>query len=247
MPRLLVIAVFVGAVLGACDATFQPPDPPSPPDTLAVHAVLHSGRSTQRALVSRPGPVDVGDEGDTIRHVQDASVQIGNRTLTVLPRDSTANYIGADLLGRGANYEAHSFDVASGEAYSLRVARKGTEVTGTARVPGSFAVTVDSMTVQWSRSSGAVEYELAVQRYEGDGEPDEIWYRTRTQKRTVPIDPSGLIDPFRPGPYVIRVIAADSNLARYRNDLVRRSGLEGGLGVFGAVMVRQDTVSLPAN
>lgn len=247
MVRLVAISVLIGMLLPGCDATVQPPPPPSPPDTLAVHAVLHSGRSTQRALVSRPLPVDGGDEGEDIQHVQDATVRIGGRGLPVLPPDSTANYTGTNLLGRGANYEADPFRVAPGDTYTLQVTREETEITGTTRAPGSFAVTVDSMTVRWTRSTGAAEYALRVRRYDEDG---DVQYRNvspiRTREQAVPLDTSQFSNPFQPGRHAITVIAADSNLARYRQDAIQQSGLEGGLGVFGAVTVLRDTVSLPA-
>jgi hypothetical protein len=247
MARLVAISVLVGMLLTGCDTTVQPPQPPSPPDTLAVHAVLHSARSAQRALVSQPLPVDVGDEEEDIQHVQDATVRIGGRLLSVLPPDSTANYTGANLLGRGANYETDSFNVVPENTYDLRMTRNDTKITGTARVPGSFAVTVDSMTVKWTQSSGAAEYALRARRYDDEG---RLQYQNRspirTRKQRVPLDTSSFSDPFQPGPHVVTVIAVDSNLARYREETVQQSGLEGGLGVFGAVTVVRDTVSLPA-
>ena len=247
MDRLVAISALFGMLLTGCDTTVQPPPPPSPPDTLAVHTVLHTGRSAQRALVSRPLPVDVGDEREDIQHVQDATVRIGGRLLHVLPPDSTANYNGADLLGRGANYKADSFDVASGETYDLQVTRNERAITGTVRVPGSFAVAVDSMTVQWTQSSGAAEYALQVRRYDEEGELQYLNVSPiRTRRQRVSLDTSQFSDPFQPGPHVLAVIAADSNLTRYRQDAVQQSGLEGGLGVFGAVTVVRDTVSLPA-
>jgi hypothetical protein len=76
--------------------------------------------------------------------------------------------------------------------------------------------------------------------------PDDGWSRTLIASDTTATITGSDDFPFEPGLHDIRVIAVDSSLARFREEGVKQAGLEGGLGVFGAVTVIRDTVSLPA-
>jgi len=245
MSRSVSSLVLVALLLAGCDTTVQPPIP-NPPDSLAVYSVVTAGDSSQYAVVARPRAADERP----LRYVQDATVEIAGRQLLVVPEDSISLGGFDPLTPPGesdANYVADSLSVQPGETVRLRVSTDTREMTGTVRVPGTFTGVVDSMTVRWRPSAGAQTYRVRVRRYDDIG--DVEWeYVTTTDDTTTTIseesDQYG--GSFQPGPHEVLVTAVDPNLAGYRDEGVRRSGVEGGFGFFGALTRIGGTVTLPA-
>lgn len=245
MKRYTVVpALLIFAIVG-CDTTVQP-SIPDPPEKLEVFSILKAGDSTQYALVSEPRPADE----ERMQYVQAASVSIAGERLPVIPEESLDPYGGGRFpLARpgkeDANYVTDSLFVKPGKRLRLRVVQGKREVTGTVRVPESFTGTADSMTVYWQPSAGAEQYTLRVRRYDDVG--DVEWEYVTTTPDTVATVPAETdYGAFRPGPHGVIVTAADSNLVQYTDPNVRRSGIEGGFGVFGAITRIQGTVVLPA-
>jgi len=244
---LLSVAVW-GGLLGGCDPTVQPVAPSPPADTPAVYIVLRSGVATQHALLARPWSVN--RNADSLQYISGATVQVGGRTFTEVRGDERVP-TGRNLWGPRANsnYVVRNWSINGGATYDLQVTWNGKTVTGTTRVPEDFSIMVDSLTVRWDESDGAAQYILKVQRFADDGESRYYTYQTRTPETRVRLDTAEITlgARFRPGPHEITVIAVDSNLARYHTgSAVRRSGLDDGIGFFGAETVVQDTVVLPA-
>lgn len=228
-----------------CDTTVQPPIP-NPPDSLAVYSVVTTGDSSQYAVVARPRAADERP----LRYVQNATVEIAGRRLLVVPEDSIS-FGGFDPLTppgeSDANYVADSLSVQPGETVRLRVSTDAREVTGTVQAPGAFTGVVDSMTVRWRPSAGAQTYRVRVRRYDDIGDVEwEYVTTTDDTTTTIPEETERYNSSFQPGPHEVLITAVDPNLAGYRDEGVRRSGVEGGFGFFGALTRIGGTVTLPA-
>ncbi len=238
------IPIALALLLAAgCDTAVQPPIP-EPPDSLAVYSAVRAWDSTQYAVVTTPRAADQRP----LQFVQDATVQIGGQTLTVIPEDSIQPGGYRPLTPPGqerANYRTDSLHVAPGETIDLRVTREEKTVMGTVQVPGAFRGSVDGMTVHWSPSAGAAAYRLRVRRYENG---DDQWqFLTTSRDTSVTIDRDGSYGTFQPGLHEVLITAVDSNLMAYRDKEISHSGVEGGFGFFGAITRVGGTVSLPAS
>lgn len=242
MRRYAILTALALLLAAGCDTAVQPPIP-DPPGELAVYSVVQAWDSTQYAVVTTPRAADQ----QPLQFVQDATVQIDEQALTVVPEDSI-QIGGYDPLTppgeRRANYRTDSLYVAPGETVELRATQEEKTVSGTAQVPGAFRGTVDSMTVHWEPSAGAAGYRVRVRRYE-DG--DTAWeFVTTTRNTAVVVDREGEYGEFQAGEHAVFIAAVDSNLMAYRERNVRRSGVEGGFGVFGAITRIAGTLPLPA-
>ncbi|MFB6271779.1 MAG: DUF4249 family protein, partial [Salinibacter sp.] len=241
MNRSILVPLLIALGLFGCDTTVQPPIP-APPEGLAVYSAVRAFDSTHYALVSRPRAADERP----IQYVQDATVRIGGQALSVVPEDSINRYGYRPLTPpgqRSANYVADSLPIRPGKTYRLRVTTEEHTVTGKVCVPGAFTGVVDSMTVRWHPSQGAQLYKVRVRRY---AEYDVAWeFVTTTRDTSATIVPEAVRynASFEPGPHEVIITAADSNLVRYRKATVRRAGIEGGFGFFGAITRIQGTVS----
>lgn len=131
------------------------------------------------------------------------------------------NWLLADsATGEGLGYPS----LEPGDTYALRVVTGDRTITGRATIPDTFSVRVidrkgDSLVV-WPKVDGAAGY--AVQSPQ-DGRILAT-FQTDTTYR------------LEPGQSYVQVWAVGPQAYHYAtNDTVRRAGIEGGLGVFGAV------------
>jgi hypothetical protein len=242
MRRFVLLLLLPVLLAAGCDTAVQPPLP-DPPDELAVYSVVQAWDSTQYAVVTTPRAADQRP----LQYVQDATVQIDQDSLTVVPQDSIFGGGYDPLTPPGevdANYRTESLYVAPGETVELQATQDGKDVTGTVQVPGTFRGSVDSMTVHWGPSAGAAAYRVRVRRYE---EGDTAWeFVTTTRDTSVVVDREGGYGTFQEGPHEVLITAADSNLMTYREQEVRRSGVNNGFGFFGAITRIGGSVTLPA-
>lgn len=135
------------------------------------------------------------------------------------------NYVLADSATESGLGRA---ELEPGTAYSLRVVTDQAEITGTVTMPDSFSITrAGSGEVRravWPDVEGAGGY--SVQTFFGE-EQD-----VRLQRDTAVSVPAG------PGSIFVR--ALDPQAFRYVSDPdARRAGIEGGLGVLGAIQVER--------
>lgn len=128
-----------------------------------------------------------------------------------LPDSSTAE-------GRGA--EAIQPD----HTYEILIETAGRTIQGSVRVPASFTASVvvrdGQRTAVWPQVAGAAGYQIRL--------PDDRLILQRDTSYVLPEEAFGGGD--------AEIRALDPNLWRYvTEDRIARSGIEGGLGVFGAI------------
>lgn len=245
MRRFVSPLILLVVALSGCDATVRPPSSTPLSDQLAVYSIVQAGDSTQYALVTRPRPAD---EWQT-QYVQGASVKIAGQSLSVVPEDTIGDLRQPPLplpMETNRNYVTDSLPIGAGETVRLRVTREEQTVTGTVEVPGAFQGAVDSMTVHWRPSAGAQEYTLRVRRYKNVGGVAWAYTTTTTDTMATIPDVRRYGEDFQQGPHDIIITAVDSNYVSYKDEEARRSGIEGGFGIFGAVTRIAGTVTLPA-
>lgn len=137
-----------------------------------------------------------------------------------LPRMQDANWLLADsATGEGLGYPS----VAPGYTYELVIESHGAAIRGTTTVPDTFSIAVATRNghrvAVWPTVDGAAGYAVNAV---GDGE--SLTFQTDTTYR------------LSPEATALEVKAVDPNAFRYATDEdARRAGIEGGLGVFGAV------------
>jgi hypothetical protein len=242
MPRYAIPIALALLLAAGCDTAVQPPIP-DPPDELAVYSTVEAWSSTQYAVVTKPRAADERQ----VRYVQDASVQIAGRRLSLVPEDSIGDLYLERPGEEYANYVTDSLKTMPGETYTLRVTRKEQEVTGTVQVPAAFQGTVDSMTVHWRPSAGAERYTLRVRRYNEDDAVEWEYITTTTDTMaTIRPEEAEYSTSFQEGSHEVIITAADPNYVAYQKQDARRAGIEGGFGFFGAVTRIAGTISLPA-
>ncbi len=148
----------------------------------------------------------------------------------------SGNYLLADsATSRGLGRR----DLKPGEKYRLHVDYAGETIDGITRIPDVPQLRViaasDGVRVVWSRVTGVPLYLVlgasVTPVYSSRGLPG-----LTSDTSAVPIVIDGL-------PSLVRVIALDSNYARYLADTtVTQSGLRGAYGVFGAMSVSEIVV-----
>lgn len=155
--------------------------------------------------------------------VGEARVEVGGARLI------EANYQMADSLSdEGLGYA----QVEPGRRYDLHVVTEGREIHGSALVPDSFELSVaveDGRRVAvWPNVDGAAGYSV----FPGDGFAELV------------TDTSFVLDPEDRG--TVTVWAADANVFEYlSNEELDRSGVEGALGVFGAITIARAPLPPP--
>jgi len=137
------------------------------------------------------------------------------------PEPAEGNYLMADsTTDRGLGREA----LEPGGRYRLRITAGDDQLTGTVTIPDTFSVTVrqregDPVAV-WPRVDGAAGYSVSGR----SGSPGSAVLQTDT---TAPLDPA--VDTFT-------VRALEPQSFRFLSDPnAERAGIEGGLGLFGAI------------
>lgn len=250
--RLLVVGL---AVLGAagCGEDVVQPDTGTPLVWLVLNATTATadGDTVQPAFLLRttsgPNPAYRGASRFELRRAvdgavhtfrarpRDGAVRFDRTTIVqlseanfVLPVTSSAGGPGVDSLRPGRRYRL----VVEGQGFSLR---------GEVAVPGRFEARVrrveEGIRVAWSPSEGAAAYHVHA---------PGTFVRTLEPVRDTTVElqdrsPSG--EPLPAGTEVV-VRALDPNLVAYMTQRsVDRAGVEGGLGVLGALTA--DTVEVP--
>lgn len=140
-------------------------------------------------------------------------------------RLSEGNYVLSDTAtDRGLGFE----ELEPGGTYDLRVETEGEVIRGRVTVPDTFSISLvergDDLLAVWPDVRGAAGFSVTAV---GDDLQEPV-FQTDTTFR------------IRPGTRSLTVRAADPHAFRYATDeSTRRSGVEGALGVFGAVQTAE--------
>lgn len=180
---------------------------------LRADSVVHRGaeRFEMRRL-SDGAPFDWGTERT------DVPLAFGSAA----PGLRTANWLLADS-STGAGLGRPSLE--PGQTYELVIETGGEEIRGQATIPDTFSVSVverdGGRTAVWPTVEGAAAYSVDAA---GAGEP----FHTLQRDTTFVLADSAT---------ALSVIAVGPNTHRFITDeTARRAGVEGGLGVFGAIL-----------
>lgn len=243
--RALTAVLLLAVAVPACSTEITFPENREPFLYLILNEVAPAGGPVQPALLLRQIRADSAAflEADRfeMRRMGDGATfdwrhehlfgfvpfeDIGSTNL------SEANYILADsATARGLG----RVDLEAGDTYEVRVAAGQAEITGTVTVPDAFSVAVvdrgEDRRAVWPTVEGAEGYSVSLVELDGRG--------TFLQRDTT----ISLSSDAR----VVTVRAMGPQAFRYLVDPdLRRSGIQGGLGVLGAIQVVRKEISAPS-
>lgn len=234
--RAALLAALVAAQLAgtACDTPPLVPEQPRPFVYLVLNQTVRSEvEPAQRALlltmVRADSVVYRGAERFEMRRLSDGALFAWRSART--PGPVNFGRSGAELwranwhLADSATSEGLGrADLEPGATYELVVETEGEVIRGRATIPDTFSVSVlqqgGERVAVWPSVDGAAGYSVdalgdSIRGYRF--QPDTTWILTASDT-------------------AVTVQAVGPNVARYRaDDDARRSGIEGGLGVFGAL------------
>lgn len=218
--RLSWILIFVG-----CDSSFEPPKH-TPPDDLAVNAVLVLGQYRQRILLTNVVHVD------TFRYdfISSAEVKIDSFSFFEWPEDSIRFRGNVQQWNEFYNYYLDGLPLDAGREYRLDIMAEDHSIQGTTRMPFDFDISNTGRRIFWTSAKAAL-YIVKI---------DDDEFITKDTSFTYQPD-----DDFIPGRHSVTVMACDENYAWYALQLTERSGISGAYGVFGSIVEKSLILDLP--
>jgi hypothetical protein len=214
------ILIFVG-----CDSTFEPPKH-TPPDDLAVNAVLVLGQYRQRILLTNVVHVD------TFRYdfISNADVFIDSFSFFEWPEDSIRFRGNVQQWSEFYNYYLDGLPLDAGREYRLDIKTEDRSIQGMTRMPLDFDISNTGRRIFWTPAKAAL-YIVKI-------DDDEFI----TQDTSFTYQPDG---DFIPGRHTVTVSACDDNYAWFALQLTQQSGISGAYGVFGSIVEKSVTMDLP--
>ncbi len=219
------VAVIVFLLGSGCEFDFEP-SKHTPPDDLAVNAVLVFGQSRQRILITTVAHVD----SFRLNFVSGAQVEVDSFAFQELSQDSIHFAGTAQRWIEFYNYYRDGLTLQPGREYGLRIQAGERLITGQTRAPDDFQIRNEGRRIYWT-SARASLYIVKVADAEYITSDTTVFYYPG--------------DGFTPGIHTVTISACDDHYAQFVLKLTEQSGIDNAYGVCGSVLEKTASIHLP--